>query len=104
MRAVEGRKGRRGVVVVVIVGSLDGYRIRVVVVWLRLMLRNLWYRRWRGCGKGGWKPTSEIGGHVVGVWRVVLEGYMVVVVVVIERKRVRASHRQTTTCQRFSKA
>ena len=38
------------------------------------------------------------------VVRIILEGYMVVAVVVIGRKRVRASHRQPTIRQRFSKA
>jgi len=74
LRAVEGREGRRGVVVVIIIGSFDSYCIRVVVVWLWLMLRDLGYGRRRGCGKDGWKPASEIGGHRVRVWRLFLKG------------------------------
>lgn len=62
MRAVEGREGRRGVVVFIIVGPFDGYRVRVVVVvWLGLMFRDIWHGWRRGRAKDGWKPTSEIG-------------------------------------------
>jgi hypothetical protein len=58
--AVDCGEGRRGVIIAIIVSS-DSYCIRVVVVWLWLMLLDLW--NWRRCNRDRCKPTPEVGRH-----------------------------------------
>lgn len=63
MRAVECRKGGRGVIVVIVVVCFDSYRIRIVVrLWL--IFFDTGHGRGRGSCRNRRKPTSKVGGHL----------------------------------------